>query len=450
MNLKRVVSIVMIPVLLITFLFVVSCTSDDKDKTGDSVVRVIKATKDLTEGTIISVNDIDIVEVENTDLPEGYIKSSSDAVGRKLLSDLKKDDIITSAQLSSKVYNDGDSTDLTVSEARARGYVVVTDYIKNLSSMDLSGDIQNAIDDNPNSTIYFPDGVYTILKPIKTSSHRTYSVALHLSANAVIKASDYWGMNGSYMIQIGVKDKEFTIDYAGTNYYMYGGTIDCNGSANGVELSGGREISLRNVTIKNAYYGMHIAYNEEYGSNDSDTEWVNIEGNGKAGSIGVLVDGLDNTLTNIRVSGFETGARLTRGGNLMHNINVTNIPSDNIEYDKTKGFWDTSGGNWYDGCRADDYRTAFFTAGTSLSIYNSCTAFWSQNCGKQYAFETDGALNATITELKAIFVAGSDNAFLVTQGSGGNGMIKNPIFDTRLANNDAYKRYLVGHVVSGN
>ena len=450
MNLKRIVSMAMIPVLMIVFLLVVSCAPGDKDKTDDSVVRVVKATKDLAEGTIISVNDIDIVEVENADLPEGYIKRSSDAVGRKLLEDLNKDDIITSSQLSNKVYGTDDDTDITVSEARARGYVVVTDYIKNPSSLDLSGDIQKVIDNNPNSTIYFPDGVYTILKPIKTSSYRNYSVALHLSANAVIKASDYWTANGSYMIQIGVKDKEFTIDYPGTNYYVYGGTIDCNGSANGVEISGGREISLRNVTIKNAYYGLHIAYNEEYGSNDSDTEYLNIEGNGKVGSIGVLVDGLDNTLTNIRVSGFETGACLTRPGNLMHNIHVTNILSDNIEYDKTKGFLDTSGGNWYDGCRSDNYSTAFYTVGSSLSIYNSCTAFWSENCGKQYAFETDGNLNATITDPRAVFVAGSDNALLIAPGNGGNGVIKNPIFNTGLTNNNTYKRYLVGHEIYSN
>ena len=450
MKLKRTVSAVMILALMLTLLFAVSCNSNGGENTDTSTVRVIKAKETLAKGKVVAINDIDIVEIENADLPEGYIKSSSEAIGRKLLKLVKAGEIITSSHLSSEVYGNDDKdgdTDVSVSEARALGYVVVTDYITNMSSMDLSTEIQKVIDKNPNSTIYFPDGVYNIVKPIKTSSDKTDTVALHLSANAVIKASEYWSVNGSYMIQIGAQDKEFTIDGTGTNYYMYGGIIDCNGIANGVEISAGRELSLRNVTIKNAYYGLHIAYNKEYSSNDSDTEWLNVEGNGKAGSIGVLVDGFDNTLTNLRVSGFETGVRLTRPGNLMHNIHVTNIPSDGIDYEKTRGFWDSSGGNWYDGCRADDYRTAFYSIATSLSIYNGCTAFWSESRGRQYAFETDGVLNATITELKAIFVAGNDNALLVAPTNGGSGIVKNPIFDTRLTNNDTYKRYLVGHVV---
>ena len=50
------------------------------------------------------------------------------------------------------------------SVASALGYVVVTDYIKNDGTTDVADEIQKIIDENPNRTIYFPDGVYVIGK----------------------------------------------------------------------------------------------------------------------------------------------------------------------------------------------------------------------------------------------------------------------------------------------
>ena len=459
MKLKRLISTLLVLSLLFALFLMSSCNSGgdesvteaDTEQSTASLVRVIKVKKDTKKGTILSAKDIEIVDVEASELPSGYVKSSSDVINRKLLETLKSGDIITSQHVSSKVYEE-EKVELTLSmtEARVLGYVIVTDYVDISAGNDISAEIQKVIDENPRKTIYFPDGVYVISKPIKTSSDREKSVALHLSANAVIKASDNWAGREDYMIQIGILDKNFGMDGTGTNYYMYGGIIDCNGFANGVEISAGRELSLRNVTIKNAYRGLHIAYNKEYGSNDSDTEWINIEGNGNPGSVGVQVDGLDNTLTNVRVSGFQTGVRLTNPGNLMHNIHVINTPSDRIQYENTKGFWDTSGGNWYDGCRSDDYRTAFFTTGGSLSLYNDCAARWTENRGTQYAIETDGRLSATFTSMRADFVEGANNAFLKTYASGGKGIIRNPIFNTALAPDNNYKNYLDGSTVVWN
>ena len=45
---------------------------------------------------------------------------------------------------------------------KQKGYVVVTDYIKNDGKKDVSDAIQKIIDNNPNRTIYFPDGTYLI------------------------------------------------------------------------------------------------------------------------------------------------------------------------------------------------------------------------------------------------------------------------------------------------
>ena len=70
------------------------------------------------------------------------------------------------------------------------GYVVVK--VKNNGKVDVSDAIQKIIDENPNRTIYFPDGTYLISKPICTPADPKKSVALELSNYAVIKATEDW------------------------------------------------------------------------------------------------------------------------------------------------------------------------------------------------------------------------------------------------------------------
>lgn len=454
---KRIISTLLLLSLVLASALMVSCEAEPDGDTGQSeteptVVRAIKAKKDIKKGTVLSAGDLDIAESDESELPDGYVAKTADAVNRKLLSAVKAGEFLTTELLSEKTFEDEDDEKLDVDNTLARklGYVVVTDYVDVDTGEDLSEDIQNIIDNNPRKTIYFPDGVYTIAYPIKTSSSSGKAVSLHLSMNAVIRASDRWKGKNHHMIQLGVIDKSFDIHSTGTNYYLYGGVIDGNGRANGVALEGGRETSIRNVTIKNVMQGLHIVYNEVYSSNDSDTEWVNIEGCGIAGTVGVQVDGLDNTLSNMRISGFETGVRLTNAGNLMHNIYTRYLQNETQSYDAGRGFYDTSGGNWYDACRAEDFKTAFFVTGGSMSIYNDCGASWSVSRGRQIAIETDGKLNAVVTNIKAEFCGSGDNALLVTYADGGNGIIKDPAFDVKLAGNETYKKYLVGRVVWSN
>ena len=66
-----------------------------------------------------------------------------------------------------------------------KGYVVITDYIKNDGKQDVSDAIQNVINRNPNRTIFFPDGAYMISKPILTPADPKKSVALVLSIYAL-------------------------------------------------------------------------------------------------------------------------------------------------------------------------------------------------------------------------------------------------------------------------
>ena len=104
----------------------------------------------------------------------------------------------------------------------ARGYVVVTDFIQEAAGKDVSDDIQRVIVTNPNRTIYFPDGIYIISKPILTPADPQKSVALELSNFAIIRAAEDWASEEA-MIRLGGKDPANKISTPGSNYYLKGG-----------------------------------------------------------------------------------------------------------------------------------------------------------------------------------------------------------------------------------
>ena len=54
-------------------------------------------------------------------------------------------------------------------------YITVTDYIAR-SNEDISDKLQKIIDENPNRTIFFPDGDYYISKPLLTPAAPNLSV----------------------------------------------------------------------------------------------------------------------------------------------------------------------------------------------------------------------------------------------------------------------------------
>ena len=73
-----------------------------------------------------------------------------------------------------------------------RNYIIATDYMRADGETDVSAVIQNIIDENPNRTIFFPDGVYLLGQPILTPAHPKRSVDLQLSNFACFKATEAW------------------------------------------------------------------------------------------------------------------------------------------------------------------------------------------------------------------------------------------------------------------
>lgn len=331
-------------------------------------------------------------------------------------------------------------------------FVVVTEYVEPNTGEDVSAQIQNIIDTNPNRTIYFPDGEYVIAKPICTPANPEKSVSLLLSNYAVIKASDNWSSSEA-MIRLGGKDAKNDINTNGSNYYLEGGIIDGNGVAKGVSIDHGRETRVANVSIKHTLVGLHIKYGANSGSSDADIDTVNIVGNSTLNSIGVLVEGYDNTLAHMRIASVQIGVKLSVGGNFLRDIHPLYIYGNQLNfsnYSKSIGFWDTSGGNWYDICYSDQFATGFKKSGGGVPIYESCYCYWYTNHGAQTGFEFTDTFKGIIKNSKVAFHKDSpydQNAYIRVGTNGGGGVIENPIFDIAKSGDKTYETYLSGKVI---
>lgn len=305
-----------------------------------------------------------------------------------------------------------------------RGFIVVTDTVAANSGADVSDAVQALIDANPNRTIYFPDGEYLLSKPLYTPAEPTKSVSLELSDFAVLKAAGEW-QQGEAIVQLGGKNSANDTATNGSNYSLEGGIIDGSGIANGISVNSGRETAIRNVSIKNTVVGIHIMYGANNGSSDADIFGVNIIGTGKTDSVGMLLEGFDNTITNVRIGNVFTGVHLKSPGNMLRNVHPLYY-SDYTDYQNSCGFLDESGNNWYDYCYSDQFGVGFRTTGNGSNYYNDCYCFWYSSSGEKHtAFKADANFNSTLTNFKAGFSSDCESIVLEVGEKDGNGKIDN-------------------------
>lgn len=331
-------------------------------------------------------------------------------------------------------------------------FVIITDYVTPNTEEDVSEAIQSVIDANPNRTIYFPNGEYVISKPILTPADPLKSVSLELSNYAIIKAANNWSSDEA-MIRLGASSQKNDIYTPGSNYYLSGGIIDGNGKANGISIDGGRETRVENISIKNTVVGLHIKHGANSGSSDADISNVNIVGCASTNSIGVIIDGYDNTLSNMRIARVQVGVMLNAQGNFLRNIHPLYISENQLNsgtYKDSVGFFDKAGGNWFDICYSDQFSTGFWMNDKSNSIYDKCFCFWYTVHGPQTGFRADGQFSGIIKSGKVVFHGDSPteaNAYISVKDNGGTGIIENPIFNESKTNNRTYSDYLVGKVL---
>ena len=114
-------------------------------------------------------------------------------------------------------------------------YIIASDYMPADGSADVSGALQALIDQNPNRTIFFPDGVYLLSKPICTPANPAHAVSLKLATFAKLKAMDTWTEKEA-LVRLGAAEPFNDINANGSNYYFEGGILDGSGKATQAEL----------------------------------------------------------------------------------------------------------------------------------------------------------------------------------------------------------------------
>lgn len=257
-----------------------------------------------------------------------------------------------------------------------QSFTVVTDFVEANCGTDVSDALQRIIDENPNRTIYFPDGEYLLSKPLLTPADATKSVSLKLADFAVLRAAEGWAHDEA-MLRLGGKDPKNDIRTPGSNYGIEGGIIDCRGVAKGLSIDSGRETYVRNLSIKNTVLGIHIKNGANSGSSDADIFGVNITGNATKEATGVLIEGHDNTFTNMRIAYVSVGVDVRSGGNMLRNIhplyNCAFFPPE--EYGESIGFKIShSMNNWFDYCYSDQFAVGFYT--DRGGVFTNCFCFW--------------------------------------------------------------------------
>lgn len=318
-------------------------------------------------------------------------------------------------------------------------YIVVTDYLKADGLTDVADEIQQIIDDNPNRTLFFPDGTYLISHSILTPADPTKSVHLVLSNFAVIKAAENW--QGDALIRLGGKLPFNTIRVNGSNYGLEGGILDGSSVANGVSIDSGRETRICRVAIKNTQVGVHVRWGANSGSCDCDVSDVNVVGNGDPHSVGVLVEAYDNTFTNMRICGCNVGVWLKKGGNSLRNIH----PLSGADYMNSYGFIVEESNCWLDYCYSDHFAHGFKLSRGVRCHFAACWAWWYAVTDMQVAIECDGPLESYFYGFRTGFKHECPHTTFLKAEKGGAGCIRDTaIPDLPYTDDDVTASYVAG------
>lgn len=307
-------------------------------------------------------------------------------------------------------------------------FVVATEHgVPADGKTDATEAIQKLIDENPNRTIVFPDGVYLVSRSINTPADPAKSVHLVLGNYTTLKATGNW-QKGDAIVRLGAIHKANNIYKNGSNYGISGGIIDGSNIANGISIDGGRETRVENVSIKHVQTGVHIKFGANSGSSDADIIDVNITGNGKSNSIGVLVEGFDNTFTNMRIANVNIGVHLKTGGNCLRNIHPLYTGGKEQTYETSCGFVVESTNNWFNYCYSDQFATGFkIKKGVSVNL-SDCFCYWySGKVPFQTAIECDGKFESIVTGLRVGFRKECPKLTILKAEKGGRGMFANYI-----------------------
>ena len=191
--------------------------------------------------------------------------------------------------------------------------------------------------------------------------------------------------------------------------------------------------------------GIYVKHGANSGSSDSDISGVNIVGAFHDKCVGVLVEGHDNTFTNMRIAGCHIGFIIRSGANSLRNIHPLYYGQDK-NYETSIGFLDERFDNQYDFCYSDEFATAFQSVG-GRNLYSNCFAYWYSKRGdKHTAFRSTGAFNSDVMNLNVGFGAHNatkENRILEVAQPGGMGIFFNlHVGDEQFVTTNAHLPYM--------
>lgn len=423
-----------------------SCDNGSEGPDAEELVEVLRLIDDINEGGKFTGDRIATVRVSASSVPEGAINDITLLRNKYAATKLYTGDYITEAK-TTDVKPEKEEEEKPVIESVdpiALGYVVITSYAEYAQGGDYTDAIAKAIEENPGRTIYFPDGDYIIRKPIDIPADPAKSVSLRLSNNTFIKAFD-WEDPKVAMVRIGKTDasqaqSESDSLKSDTGCYVIGGCLNAGAISSGISVEDGINAFIYNVSIKSAFYGIHIkAGDNESEASSVNVDNVNVTGYEAEGSIGVLVEGKYNNVSNMRIASVQYGVKCTETGskNIFRNLHPLGVSMNAST--TTAGFWDMSDGNVFDICYSDQFATGFLVEENTRSVFTGCFCYWWTAAGGYHVgFRSNGKFNSIVTNCKVSHSHADlqTDAYLLVGEDGGQGVALYPANNIQNHEND--------------
>jgi hypothetical protein len=431
----------------------VSCNNEPEAADGGDMVNVVRAKTGINLGTKIPEDSLEIVAMDASVVPAGALSRKEDVVGKFATAQIFAGDFFSAEKLSSKmpvVKDEGKEEDDQLNFEDA-GYVLVSDYLKPDPKKDAADAIQKLIDENPNRTLYFPDGTYLLSKPIETSADPDKKVSFKLSNYAQFKPMDTWTY-GEPLFKIGAKGEASDAPDAENGVVLEGGILNGDNRADAIWVVGGGNVSIRYSAIKYAVVGIHVKADENGGGPTVDVTTTNIVGSGTLDSVGVILETDNNTLTNMRIAANQICIKLLGNGNFLRNLHPLYIFRSGLKaeenYVNSIAFYDGGTRNFYDNCYNDQFSTGFYLVEGNKSIFDCCFNYWyTEGYGYHNAFVCEGKFDAVIRMADAEFGINTDGIecnFLLVGEDGGSGTIDAVAYKAdKVSERDVAKDYLI-------
>ena len=433
-----ITSLLLCVCLIISVLTLSSCgivetvETEGADETVETLEqkKVVRIKKGILSGKKISGENLELVDVPVASIPEGAIDSIEAIVGKYATIDMVIGEYVFGRMLTDEAP--------AVEEAPPLLYVIVNDMISNSNGRDITEDLQSLIDTHPGRTIYFNDGVYTISSTLNIPTDKEKAVSFRLSNYAVIKAAEGWKAENA-MIAIGTNSDPANTETAANS--IMGGCIDGAGFAQiGLLIENSANTFVSDVSLKNFKTSMQI----KASADSVNAEGVTITGGGQDDSVAIVNESSKSVFSTINIANVNTGIKNSGTNNDFRNVfaKCTKIAASSI------GFVDEGGSNIFELCTAEDFSCGYVIGDGVKSIYESCNVIWTKaDATVQSAFVANGTFNSVLTGCTVrFFDASSENAYIKIT-TRGIGVIKAPIFDVELCDDNSYANVLAGTVI---